>query len=80
MSSKTPLPPNLVDSIDDAATLTNDLIIRSATTLGDLAQRWMDGLTYADVDAVTKSLGSHINAFWLKAYTTAEHNVKPGNP
>jgi hypothetical protein len=80
MTTPPPLPPNLVDTIDDSAALANDLIGRSANTLGDFVKRWLDGLSYTDVDMVTKNIGTDINKFWLAAYATAEKNVKPGNP
>ena len=80
MTNPSPLPPNLADIIGDTAELTKNLIDRSAATLGDLARRWLDGLSYKDVDAATKNIGTDINEFWTAAYTTAEKNVKPGKP
>ncbi|MBI3228338.1 MAG: hypothetical protein HYZ39_25150 [Mycolicibacterium cosmeticum] len=73
-----PLPPNLVDTVGDTATLTNDLIGRAASNLGDLAARWIDGLTENDVNIVTKKIGADFNEFWVKVYVTASDNVTPG--
>jgi hypothetical protein len=73
-----PLPPNLIDTVGDAANLANDLIGRAASNLGDLATRWMDGLTENDVNIVTKKIGTDFNEFWVKVYATAADNVTPG--
>lgn len=77
---KATLPPNFQDTVEDTAMLTKDLIKRTANVLGDLGKRWMDGMSHADVDAITKSAGTNANEFWLKVYDTAEKNVTPGNP
>jgi hypothetical protein len=82
---KAKLPPNFKDTAEDAAMLTNDAIDRTGRTLGDMAKRWMDGLARADVDEITKKVGTNLNEFWLKVYDTAEDNVTPpptgqGNP
>jgi hypothetical protein len=74
---KATLPPNFQDSVEDTAMLTNDLIKRTASTLGDIAKRWMDGMSRTDVDAITKNVGTNVNQFWLKVYDTAEDNVTP---
>jgi hypothetical protein len=74
---KSKLPPNFQDSVDDAAMLANDLIGRTASVLGDMAKRWLDGMSHNDVDAVTKNIGTNANQFWLKVYDTAEANVTP---
>lgn len=82
---KPKLPPNFKDTVEDTAMLTNDAINRTASTLGDIAKRWMDGMSRADVNAITKTMGTNLNEFWLKVYDTAEDNVTPpptgtGNP
>lgn len=85
MTDKPKLPPNFKDTVKDTAKLTNDAIDRTSRTLGDMAKRWMDGLSRDDVDKVTKQAGIDLNEFWLKVYDTAEDNVTPpptgqGNP
>ncbi len=85
MTDKPKLPPNFKDTVKDTAMLTNDAIDRTSRTLGDMAKRWMDGLSRDDVDKVTKQAGTDLNEFWLKVYDTAEDNVTPpptgqGNP
>lgn len=85
MTDKPKLPPNFKDTVKDTAKLTNDAIDRTSRTLGDMAKRWMDGLSRDDVDKVTKQAGTDLNEFWLKVYDTAEDNVTPpptgqGNP
>lgn len=82
---KAKLPPNFQDTVEDTAMLTNDLINRTASTLSDMAKRWMDGMSRTDVDDITKKTGTNVNEFWLKVYDTAEENVTPpptgtGNP
>jgi len=74
---KATLPPNFQDTVEDTAMLTEDLIRRTAEVLGDFGKRWLDGMSHADVDAVTKNAGKHANEFWLKVYDTAEGNVTP---
>jgi hypothetical protein len=85
VTDKPKLPPNFKDTVKDTAKLTNDAIDRTSRTLGDMAKRWMDGLSRDDVDKVTKQAGIDLNEFWLKVYDTAEDNVTPpptgqGNP
>jgi hypothetical protein len=85
VTDKPKLPPNFKDTVKDTAKLTNDAIDRTSRTLGDMAKRWMDGLSRDDVDKVTKQAGTDLNEFWLKVYDTAEDNVTPpptgqGNP
>jgi hypothetical protein len=77
---KATLPPNFQDTVEDTAMLTKDLINRTAKVFGDLGKRWMDGMSRADIDVITKNAGTNANEFWLKVYDTAEANVTPGNP
>lgn len=77
MPHKTKLPPNFEKNVEDAAMLANDLIDRTATVLGNMAKRWMDGLSHTDLDAITKDIGTNANQFWLKVYDTAEDSVTP---
>ena len=77
VSGPAQLPPDFGHALGDVRNLLNHHIARSRDLAAKAGDRWLAGMTRADVKEITKEFGKHLEEFAVEAYKTAESNVKP---
>lgn len=77
MSDDPKFPPNFKATVEDTRDLVKKLIDRAAAVAGAAGDKWIDGFTKTEVEAVAVDIGAKFKDQVLDAWTAAEKAVKP---